>query len=286
MTEQEAFTLAIVTDPLDDTPRLVYADWLDEHGDALRAEFIRVQIELSRWEPPYSPWCETCGWVYDQCSCAAGKSKWPPSVHRKKWLEAREHEIFGADPVRIESYRQITSVAPSKQVGRTTVPYLGVNVDGLEFVYARGFVAELRIDSRPLLGGECGTCHGAGRVPIPRPIRGKPDISRVCGTCNGDKRTPGIARDLFLAHPVTRVVLTDIDLIQVEDGWILSDPLDDKALNREFTSRFRATYEQPHQSFPTQDEAIDMVSDSVVALCRKRAGLPPLTRPEKEVPGG
>src|SRR4051812_20344131 len=32
----------------DDTPRLVYADWLDEHGEADRAEFIRVQCELAR----------------------------------------------------------------------------------------------------------------------------------------------------------------------------------------------------------------------------------------------
>jgi uncharacterized protein (TIGR02996 family) len=28
--------------PEDDSPRLVLADWLDEHGDAERAEFIRV----------------------------------------------------------------------------------------------------------------------------------------------------------------------------------------------------------------------------------------------------
>jgi uncharacterized protein (TIGR02996 family) len=32
----------------DDTPRLVYADWLDEHGDPSRAEFIRIQCELAR----------------------------------------------------------------------------------------------------------------------------------------------------------------------------------------------------------------------------------------------
>ncbi len=34
--------------PDDDTPRLVYADWLDEHGDPDRAEFIRVQVEAER----------------------------------------------------------------------------------------------------------------------------------------------------------------------------------------------------------------------------------------------
>lgn len=33
--------------PNDDVPRLIYADWLEENGDADRAEFIRVQIELT-----------------------------------------------------------------------------------------------------------------------------------------------------------------------------------------------------------------------------------------------
>jgi len=38
---------AILADPTDDTVRLAYADWLEENGHAGRAEFIRVQIELS-----------------------------------------------------------------------------------------------------------------------------------------------------------------------------------------------------------------------------------------------
>jgi uncharacterized protein (TIGR02996 family) len=43
-----AFLRDIKERPDDDTPRLVYADWLDEQGDADRAEFIRVQCELER----------------------------------------------------------------------------------------------------------------------------------------------------------------------------------------------------------------------------------------------
>jgi uncharacterized protein (TIGR02996 family) len=38
----------ILAHPDDDAPRLVYADWLDEHGDPDRAEFIRVQCEAAR----------------------------------------------------------------------------------------------------------------------------------------------------------------------------------------------------------------------------------------------
>ena len=48
MTEREAFLKAICDSPDDDTPRLVYADWLTEHGEESRAEFIRVQCELAR----------------------------------------------------------------------------------------------------------------------------------------------------------------------------------------------------------------------------------------------
>lgn len=40
---ERALLDAIVAHPDDDTPRLVYADWLDEHDRGPRAEFIRVQ---------------------------------------------------------------------------------------------------------------------------------------------------------------------------------------------------------------------------------------------------
>jgi uncharacterized protein (TIGR02996 family) len=48
MTQADAFLKAIVEHPEDDTPRLVCADWLEEHGDPARAEFIRVQCEIAR----------------------------------------------------------------------------------------------------------------------------------------------------------------------------------------------------------------------------------------------
>jgi uncharacterized protein (TIGR02996 family) len=51
MTDRDALLRAICDAPDDDAPRLIYADWLDEHGDPLQAEFIRVQIELAR-NPP------------------------------------------------------------------------------------------------------------------------------------------------------------------------------------------------------------------------------------------
>jgi uncharacterized protein (TIGR02996 family) len=47
MTEREALLKAVCDAPDDDLPRLVFADWLDEHGEPDRAEFIRVQTGVA-----------------------------------------------------------------------------------------------------------------------------------------------------------------------------------------------------------------------------------------------
>ena len=47
MTDRIAFLSAIARRPEDDLPRLMFADWLDEHGDPDRAEFIRLQCGAS-----------------------------------------------------------------------------------------------------------------------------------------------------------------------------------------------------------------------------------------------
>src|SRR5437899_1980594 len=52
MSDAPALRAAIRAAPDDDAPRLVYADWLDEHGHPERAEFIRVQCELARTDSP------------------------------------------------------------------------------------------------------------------------------------------------------------------------------------------------------------------------------------------
>jgi uncharacterized protein (TIGR02996 family) len=52
--DNQAFLDAVVAAPEDDAPRLIYADWFEEHGFGERAEFIRVQCELAR-KPKYDP---------------------------------------------------------------------------------------------------------------------------------------------------------------------------------------------------------------------------------------
>lgn len=48
MTQEEAFIQAIREALADDAPRLIYADWLEEHGQPDRAEFIRIQCQTFR----------------------------------------------------------------------------------------------------------------------------------------------------------------------------------------------------------------------------------------------
>src|SRR6478672_4438581 len=44
---------AVCENPTDDTPRLAYADWLEENGQPERAEFIRLQCEAWSINPAY-----------------------------------------------------------------------------------------------------------------------------------------------------------------------------------------------------------------------------------------
>src|SRR5208282_4785763 len=45
-TDGDALLHTIIDHPDDDMPRLVYADWLEENGQAERAEFTRLKIGL------------------------------------------------------------------------------------------------------------------------------------------------------------------------------------------------------------------------------------------------
>jgi uncharacterized protein (TIGR02996 family) len=55
--DERAFFDRIRDEPDDDGPRLIYADWLDENGQAERAEFIRLECALARLpeDDPHTP---------------------------------------------------------------------------------------------------------------------------------------------------------------------------------------------------------------------------------------
>ncbi len=46
MTDEELLLRAIQADPSASLPRLVYADWLDEHGEGAKAKYLRLEAEF------------------------------------------------------------------------------------------------------------------------------------------------------------------------------------------------------------------------------------------------
>ena len=53
---RKAFLGDIIENIDDDTPRLVFADWLEDNGDEARAEFIRLQCKEAAAESWPQPW--------------------------------------------------------------------------------------------------------------------------------------------------------------------------------------------------------------------------------------
>lgn len=77
MDERRALMAAILANPDEDTPRLVFADWLQEHGDEhdrARAEFIRLQIKAARAQ------------YADDRRKAEGRAETLRKRHAKHWL--------------------------------------------------------------------------------------------------------------------------------------------------------------------------------------------------------
>jgi uncharacterized protein (TIGR02996 family) len=78
--DEQALLADIIEHPGDDTPRLIYADWLDDHGEADRADFIRLQCQLGEMEDV--PYRER---QYDQLQERVRKLL---AKHRKRWQAA------------------------------------------------------------------------------------------------------------------------------------------------------------------------------------------------------
>src|SRR5207247_1334077 len=50
MSDEAAFLTALKANPADDTARLVYADWLDEHNEHAKAEYLRLVVSYTLHE--------------------------------------------------------------------------------------------------------------------------------------------------------------------------------------------------------------------------------------------
>jgi uncharacterized protein (TIGR02996 family) len=203
-----ALLRAVLEAPDDDAPRLVMADWLEDHGEPGRAEFVRVQVELARskrgprqhWEPAGHKWVEKkddCG----RCRYCA--------------LRRRETELWSS-PDAIDWY-------DPRACGLNSIRFVGANIGYVRPVgfVARGFVGAVECETAAFLGGPCDSCQGRGHHGMD-PGR----VAKPCQRCAGTGRTPGLATALFAAHPVTAVRLVDREPRAVSDrygeGWTWS----------------------------------------------------------------
>lgn len=120
MTEEQRYLRAVCERPDDYLPRLAYADWLDENGQGLRAELIRVMCEHSA--------LGECGHVVS-----------PPDFFRRGEearcrrcdLAVRKHVIL-----RYDGYPANWVYWAGKPLNR---------IDGAEYDYRRGFVHSVRL---------------------------------------------------------------------------------------------------------------------------------------------
>jgi uncharacterized protein (TIGR02996 family) len=90
-TDRDHLLAAIVAEPGDDLPRLAFADWLQENGEAERGEFIRLQIQLAR-ETGSPPRTSTEKYCYDQRRadlCIHGREDLLPLLDRCRELWAQ-----------------------------------------------------------------------------------------------------------------------------------------------------------------------------------------------------
>jgi uncharacterized protein (TIGR02996 family) len=89
MSEEAAFQRAIADAAEDDAPRLVYADWLDERGEAARAEYLRLGRRGRITD---------AGWERLAALSARLDPSWLRTVHHGRWLTS----LVSPPPVPVE----------------------------------------------------------------------------------------------------------------------------------------------------------------------------------------
>lgn len=83
---QAALIAAIRAEPDDDNVRLVYADWLEENGQAERAEFIRLECQVAEFLKVSRHWedCKCGGGNGHHCKPCDDKDTWS-EYHDRRW---------------------------------------------------------------------------------------------------------------------------------------------------------------------------------------------------------
>lgn len=238
MTDDHALMAAILTTPGDDLPRLVYADWLEEHAGASECAAClgSGSHALNPYELASRFGTYNAGKIIDAARCGVchGSGRVPNHfAARAEFIRVQcEHGLpisrdnfpFPKHRRDIELLMSMTDLidATARLFGATAKDKRNSNygcvgsAGGLSWTWQRGFLAEIKLPLAALVGGPCDNCEGTGELidpagPCPdcggqfEPIERPGDRGRSPGT----GRTTGLAADLFKNHPIERVVLSD-----------------------------------------------------------------------------
>ena len=148
-TERDAFLRATAAEPEDDTPRLVFADWLDEQdnrADRARAAFIRASLEIHHGAVP------TCSRVTGENVTRVGlvspvkrcRCPWC-KIARRSWMASRsfagEWKDEALAPIESERTRQVgQAVRDGSDLRALFATHSPVDV-----LFRRGFVERLSV---------------------------------------------------------------------------------------------------------------------------------------------
>lgn len=170
----DQFLASILADPGSDHLRLVYADWLEEHREPDRAEFIRLQIEMENYRSG------PCGPVPLESPWLQHDIKWQRLVRREEQLLDIAAEKFWAEfPAAISEWR-----------------------------WRRGFVSEVHCRLVDWCGGACERCRGQGRFRhVGEGLSGEIVSREWCQLCHGTGRTGGHGPAIVWAAPIEDVFL-------------------------------------------------------------------------------
>lgn len=199
----------IIENPADDSVRMIYADWLEEHGQAERGEFIRVQCDLAKWKGKDEDHCPECGehWQYrvgagwDEWSDCKNDHRWCSQKHRD--LSRRERELLAEHWTDWYTPWPTTESIHCTNLAGDRYP----NKDGL-VTFRRGFVAEVRCRLTDWIGEECEHCRGRRVIQRAVPPAYGSSIEfreERCPFCHGIGRTNAHGPVIVKSQPVEKV---------------------------------------------------------------------------------
>jgi uncharacterized protein (TIGR02996 family) len=256
---------AVLAEPEDDAPRLIYADWLDEEGEGDRAEFIRVQCALARRNPRYcrQSTCNQAG--HGPCSYCRDTDD----------LRSREQELWGSWPHADDVRSQIHPTLPVGWAWTILPEWMGGALVPPCAVVRRGFVARVRCRLEDWIGEGCKVCLGNGYTyPHIIGVGGKPGPREDCPHCDATGRIDAHGPAIVAAHPVERVEVTDREPIRIAGLWYWYQNESSFSPHHLPQTVCRSMSPPPagvlipYAQYPTRDAALDALSAALLSLAR------------------